>query len=858
MQAEICSVTLAAGTGSRMPPDMPPKPCCKIGPLSVMENALETYEAAGIYRHVVVVGHAAAAVMAAATRGRRDVLFAFQGVARGTGDAVRRGLELLDSLGGAEHVLITAGDKVITPQVARGLLDAYAESGMDFLLAAGPCEHNPGGGRVIVRDGRVQAIIEMPDIRVRELAAHLRGPALQDRPGTVGRLAELAVRFVPRGNKLATYIPALSALMGGDPGQEVAWADVLGAAETVPDGFDRPTGRVTLEQAVSADLSNLSVYVGRFDAVRDAVAMLGTDNVQGESYFTDVVEILAASGQKVGVYRVARAEDVMAFNTIEELDRVRRVHAVRAQSRARYPRLGRWAAYFDAHDPASPGARAVRQLSAGVGPERPAIVVRSPGRVNLMGRHVDHQGGTCNLVTIDREIVIAASPRHDDRINLWNADAQAYPFRSFSFAELTADIVWENWLHTLDSQYIRRVVSLSAGDWANYVKGAALRLQHRFGDRRLRGMDAFFDGDIPVAAGLSSSSALVVGTAEALAELNGLNIRPKEFVYLCGEGEWFVVTRGGSADHAAIKFGRQGQVVSVSFFPFEVTGRHPFPEECSLIICHSGISARKTENARERFNACVACYHMAREIIREKFPEFAPRIAHLRDINTRRLDVSLPALYRLLREVPARVGPSEAAQLATRHATVAQCLEGLNMDEHEFPLRDVTLYGLAECERAARTGELLHSGEVAELGRMMNISHDGDRVSTWRPDRAPYDSRASDELMEDLVGRASSLRSVSEAGAALWQLPGAYDCSTPEIDLMVDRVLCCPGVLGAQLAGAGLGGCIMVLARKGAEDEVRGVLERDYYGPRDVEPRLFVCHPSRGSQVLTSVDGAEA
>ena len=52
------------------------------------------------------------------------------------------------------------------------------------------------------------------------------------------------------------------------------------------------------------------------------------------------------------------------------------------------------------------------------------------------------------------------------------------------------------------------MVLQSAGDWVNYVKGAALRLQHRFPDRPLRGMDAFVIGNIPVGAGLSSSSAL--------------------------------------------------------------------------------------------------------------------------------------------------------------------------------------------------------------------------------------------------------------------------------------------------------------------------------------------------------------
>jgi galactokinase len=180
----------------------------------------------------------------------------------------------------------------------------------------------------------------------------------------------------------------------------------------------------------------------------------------------------------------------------------------------------------------------------------------------------------------------------------------------------------------------------------------------------------------------------------------------------------------------------------------------------------------------------------------------------------------------------------------------------LNIAGHEFPLRDVALYGVAECDRSERTGALLAAGQVAALGNMMGISHDGDRVARWTPECEPYAVPATDAYMDSLVERSSALEPLAEAGAALWQQPGSYGCSTPEIDLMVDRALACRGVLGAQLSGAGLGGCIMVLVRKDCADELGAALVRDYYEPQDVEPRMFVCQPSQGSQVLTSVEAA--
>lgn len=57
-----------------------------------------------------------------------------------------------------------------------------------------------------------------------------------------------------------------------------------------------------------------------------------------------------------------------------------------------------------------------------------------------------------------------------------------------------------------------------------------------------------------------------------------------------------------------------------------------------------------------------------------------------------------------------------------------------------------------------------------------------------------------------------------------------------------------------MLAGAGLGGCIMVLVRTEGAEEVRGLLEKAYYGPEGIEPQLFVCQPAWGSQVLTSIE----
>jgi N-acetylgalactosamine kinase len=82
-----------------------------------------------------------------------------------------------------------------------------------------------------------------------------------------------------------------------------------------------------------------------------------------------------------------------------------------------------------------------------------------------------------------------------------------------------------------------------------------------------------------------------------------------------------------------------------------------------------------------------------------------------------------------------------------------------------------------------------------------------------------------------------------------WQ-PGSYHCSVPEIDHMVDISLRTEGVVGAQLAGAGLGGCMMVLTHKDAISILVENLTELYYAPSGRPPAIMPCKPIAGSSVL--------
>ena len=179
-------------------------------------------------------------------------------------------------------------------------------------------------------------------------------------------------------------------------------------------------------------------------------------------------------------------------------------------------------------------------------------------------------------------------------------------------------------------------------------------------------------------------------------------------------------------------------------------------------------------------------------------------------------------------------------------------------DSHEvpadgiYPIRGVVLYGLAECERSRLIADALKQANLGEIGRLMNVSHDGDRVVRLSPEGEllPHASPTGNSYLLGLIDDLESGDLERVMGAQLQWQPGAYHCSIPEIDRMVDISLRVDGVLGAQLAGADLGGCMMLLVHQEAVPLVSSVLEEQYYRPEGKPVSILQCRPISGSSVL--------
>lgn len=127
--------------------------------------------------------------------------------------------------------------------------------------------------------------------------------------------------------------------------------------------------------------------------------------------------------------------------------------------------------------------------------------------------------------------------------------------------------------------------------------------------------------------------------------------------------------------------------------------------------------------------------------------------------------------------------------------------------------------------------DLLRSGDFVEFGKMMKTSHDGDRLC---------EKNYGDKALEALASKDEDIANI----------PGDYGCSTPKIDALCDMINSMDGVLGASIAGAGLGGSILVLVEKDKAGAVVKELGERIYAPQGKENRAMIFVPSEGAKVV--------
>jgi galactokinase len=220
-----------------------------------------------------------------------------------------------------------------------------------------------------------------------------------------------------------------------------------------------------------------------------------------------------------------------------------------------------------------------------------------PGRIEIFGKHTDYAGGRSLVAAVPRGFVVVCGPRGDGRVRV-------------------IDARWQDVADLDPSDTTTRFRG-----WANYIAVIVRRLAHNFPGADL-GADIAVASDLPRAAGLSSSSALVVAVASALIRRAGLDRRDEFRIALpttfdlagylgaMENGLTFkslasvdgVGTHGGSEDHTAILTCKAERVSAYAYVPVRHLGDALMPPDWRFVVASSGVHADKAGGVRDRYN----------------------------------------------------------------------------------------------------------------------------------------------------------------------------------------------------------------------------------------------------------------
>lgn len=285
----------------------------------------------------------------------------------------------------------------------------------------------------------------------------------------------------------------------------------------------------------------------------------------------------------------------------------------------------------------------------------PKVVVQAPGRVNLIGEHTDYNDGFVFPVAIDRHVVFAARPRSDNRAVV----------RSVSFDE--------------DAEFTINRGLTADGQWSDYVKGMVSEFQAI--NLRMSGFDATIAGNVPLAAGLSSSAAVEMAVGRGLLELFDISMPGPKLATVGQLAEnRFVGVNCGIMDQFVSANGKEGHALFLDCRDLSFELVPIADEDVRIVICNSGVKRGLTESSyNERRKAC--------------------------EDGVRQFALATGQTFRALRDVSAE--HLEDYKGAVTEEIFARC-------------RHV----ITEIERTVAAVEALKSGDMDSFGVLMAASHE--------------------------------------------------------------------------------------------------------------------------------------
>ncbi|CAF3789178.1 unnamed protein product [Adineta steineri] len=402
---------------------------------------------------------------------------------------------------------------------------------------------------------------------------------------------------------------------------------------------------------------------------------------------------------------------------------------------------------------------------------QPQFLCRAPGRVNLIGEHIDYCGYSVLPMAVDQDIVSIFATTDDNEVHISNTD-QSFKEGSFDIANFS--------------------ISYEKSVWYEYFKCGIQGIRDKYPDIKLKGMKVLIDGTIPRSAGLSSSSALVVCAALSTTINNGIHITKSDLAELCAECEKYIGTQGGGMDQAASCLAHSGSAMLISFNPLK-TQDVTLPNGSAFVVTHSLTEVNKA--ATDHFNIRVSECRLATQIL-----------ANAKGLDWR----SIRKPYELQTALNMTINDLEQFALDTLHEipyTIDDVANLLNVTVDE--LISISLRPNVKREQ-----------KFELCKRIKHVLSEANRVLLFKE---VCDSNAHDRLetLGELMNQSHN--SCSKL----------YECSSDELDELTE--ICRQnGALGSRLTGAGWGGCAVSLVKQeNLNDFIRNVREKFYTNSKD-------------------------
>ncbi|XP_067935080.1 N-acetylgalactosamine kinase-like [Watersipora subatra] len=424
---------------------------------------------------------------------------------------------------------------------------------------------------------------------------------------------------------------------------------------------------------------------------------------------------------------------------------------------------------------------------------KPSFISRAPGRVNLIGEHIDYMGYGVLPMAIEQDVMVAGRTNNLSLLRLSNVDDE---YKSYECSS------------AIDSLAIDR----SAPKWHHYVLCGFLGIVEKFSvplNMRM-GMDLVICGRVPPSAGLSSSSALVSASALITYQLIAPSQLSKtDLAQICCDCERYIGTQGGGMDQSISFLAEKGKAKKIDFDPIRATDVQ-LPDGHLFVISHCLAELNKA--ATNQFNQRVVECRLACQILAKKSGLQWKEFRRLGDLQSK-LGKTLEEMISLVKEHLHENVYSKLEVLETLECKADSLLQ-TSLSDNTAHLQEFKLY-----QRA--THVFTESWRVEEFKKVT--------------EQVPVDAQKLGKLMDE-----------SHASTR-----DTYECSHPSLDILTQ--LCREsGALGSRLTGAGWGGCAVSLIPESNKESFMEKVSTEFFSGEKLNGRplsqvLFVTSPAAGA-----------